>query len=361
MAETEYFKSSLFAQEMEDTWTGTVRFNSEQSLSESQKAQACANIGATQFGTLLKILGHFDTVTELQASAPQNVGDAYSVGTEAPYNLYIFDGLRKEWMDYGQIRAADISARYVENQTIAVSAWTEDNTVLAGFNYRAQITISGATEDDFPIVAFDQSDAVSGNFAALSFAFDGYIEIWAKAKPTAVVTIPVATLIVNGGNGRGITNATGGIAAGSIKTADLADGSVIASKIADGAVARAKLAQDARYSPVKVFADTYALSAADIGKTLVCSASNKSTVTLTAAASAAMPLGAEIALFYFWGSELKIKGSEGVYFALPGKDALLDSTLRLPEIYTLVALKKITVGAANKDVWTVQGDVEVVT
>ena len=33
---TEYFQSSLLAQEMEDTWTGTVRFNAEQGLSESQ-------------------------------------------------------------------------------------------------------------------------------------------------------------------------------------------------------------------------------------------------------------------------------------------------------------------------------------
>lgn len=236
MAETEYFKSSLFAQEMEDTWTGTVRFNSEQALSESQKAQACANIGATQFGTLLKILGHFDTVTELQASAPQHVGDAYSVGTAVPYNLYIFDGLRKEWVDYGQIRAADISARYVENQTISATAWTEDNTILAGFNYKAQIAISGATEDDFPIVAFDQSDAVSGNFAALSFAFDGYIEVLAKAKPTAAMIIPIATIIVNGGNGRGITNATGGITAGSIVSENLATGSVTSPKLAAHAV-----------------------------------------------------------------------------------------------------------------------------
>ena len=151
------------------------------------------------------------------------------------------------------------------------------------------------------------------------------------------------------------------IADKAVSTEQLGDASVETAKIKDGAVNHAKLAQDALSSPIKVFADTYALSAADIGKTLVCSASNESTVTLTAAASAAMPLGAEIALFYFWGSEFKIKGSGGVYFALPGKAALLNSTLRLPEIYTLVALKKITVGVANKDVWTVQGDVEVVT
>lgn len=235
---TQYFQSSLLAQEMEDTWTGTVRFNAEQSLTEAQKAQARENIGAVPFGSFLKILGHFDTVAELQASAPQNVGDAYSVGATAPYSLYIYDGLREEWKDYGQIRTTDISARYVENQVIAVSAWVQDVASLAGYSYKAQITVSGATGDDFPIVAFNQSDAVSGNFAPLSFSFDGYLEIWAKEKPTAAVTIPIATIIVNGGNGRGITNATGGITAGSIGTANLANESVTAAKISNGAVSQ---------------------------------------------------------------------------------------------------------------------------
>lgn len=233
-----YFALSQLPQEIDDTLTGAVRFNAEQGLSESQKAQARENIGAVPFGSNLKILGHFDTVAALQASAPQNVGDAYSVGATTPYNLYIFDGLRDEWINYGQIRAADISAQYVENQVIAVSAWTQDDTSLAGYSYKAQITVSGATGDDFPIVAFNQGDAVSGNFAPLSFSFDGYLEIWAKEKPTAAVTIPIATIIVNGGNGRGITNATGGITAGSIGADSLANGSVTAPKIADGAVSQ---------------------------------------------------------------------------------------------------------------------------
>lgn len=233
-----YFALSQLPQEIDDTLTGAVRFNTEQGLSESQKAQARENIGAVPFGSILKILGHFDTVAALQASAPQNVGDAYSVGAITPYNLYIFDGLRNEWVNYGQIRAADISAQYVENQVIAVSAWTQDDTSLAGYSYKAQITVSGATGDDFPIVAFNQGDAVGGNFAPLSFSFDGYLEIWAKEKPTAAVTIPIATIIVNGGNGRGITNATGGITAGSIGADSLANGSVTAPKIADGAVSQ---------------------------------------------------------------------------------------------------------------------------
>lgn len=235
---TQYFQSSLLAQELEDTWTGTVRFNAEQGLTEAQKAQARENIGAVPFGSFLKILGHFDTVAELQATAPQNVGDAYSVGATTPYNLYIYDGLREEWKDYGQIRTTDISARYVENQVIAVSAWVQDVVSLAGYSYKAQITVSGATGGDFPIVAFNQSDAVSGNFAPLSFSFDGYLEIWAKKKPTAAVTIPIATIIVNGGAGRGITNATGGITAGSIVTENLADNVVTAPKIANGAVSQ---------------------------------------------------------------------------------------------------------------------------
>ena len=121
---------------------------------------------------------------------------------------------------------------------IAVSAWVQDVASLAGYSYKAQITVSGATENDFPIVAFNQSDAVSGNFAPLAFSFDGYLEIFAKEKPTASVTIPVATIIVNGGAGRGITNATGGITTGSIVTESLADNVVTAPKIAGGAVSQ---------------------------------------------------------------------------------------------------------------------------
>lgn len=291
---TEYFRSSLLAQEMEETWTGTVRFNAEQELSESQKAQARENIGAVPFGSNLKILGHFDTVAALQASAPQNVGDAYSVGAAAPYNLYIFDGLRNEWLNYGQIRAADISAQYVENQVIAVSAWTQDTASLAGYSYKAQITVSGATGDDFPIVAFNQSDAVSGNFAPLSFSFDGYLEIWAKEKPTAAVTIPIATIIVNGGNGRGITNATGGITAGSIGTANLADGSVTAAKIADECK--------------NIIRENVALAAsAFTADSTVDGASYKAELTVTGCTAAMLPL---IAWTAAQSEELEVKRIE---------------------------------------------------
>lgn len=362
---TEYFQSSLLAQEMEDTWTGTVRFNAEQGLSESQKAQARENIGAVPFGSNLKILGHFDTVAELQASAPQNVGDAYSVGTTTPYHLYIFDGLRNEWKDYGQIRAADISTRYVENQVIAVSAWAADTSTIAGFNYKAQITISGATGNDFPIVAFSQGNAVGGNFAALAFSNNGHIEIFAKTKPTAAVTIPIATLIVNGGNGRGITNATGGIATGSIGTANLANGSVTAPKIADGAVTRAKLAQDALVSPLKFFSgNSYTIVTEDIGRTIMnaytSGDNNEKTVNLTYDVSHSLPIGTVIAVARPESNVMKISFGENLRVGIPGNDNWLAApTVSISDRFSTVALTLKALGA--QDYWFLTGYVEVVT
>lgn len=356
MAETQYFKSSLLAQQMEDTWVGTVRFNAEQELTETQKAQARENIGAVPFGSNLKILGHFNTVAELQASAPQNVGDAYSVGAAAPYNLYIFDGLRNEWLNYGQIRAADISSRYVENQVIAVSAWTADTTTLAGFSYKAQITISSATGDDFPIVAFNQSDAVSGNFAALAFSNNGHIEIFAKIKPTAAVTIPVATVIVNGGNGRGITNATGGIATGSIKTANLADGSVIASKIGNKEVTRAKLAQDALYSPIRMVQSDSNVASSDVGATIRTGGSASAiTVTLTQDVGHAMPIGTEIAFLPWVAATMKIAFNGVKVGVLDQAQAYASPTFTLKP-KGMIAIKKI-LSDNNGDYWLLSGPV----
>ena len=345
---------------MEDTWTGTVRFNTDQELTDTQKAQARENIGAVSFGSNLKILGHFDTVTELQESAPQNVGDAYSVGTATPYNLYIFDGLRNEWLDYGQIRAADISSRYVENQVIAVSAWTQNETALAGYNYKAQLMVNGASGDDFPIVAFNQSDAVSGNFAPLAFSFDGYLEIWAKTKPTAAVTIPIATIIVNGGNGRGITNATGGIAAGSIKTADLADGSVVSSKIGNGEVTRVKLAQDALYSPNVMMGATEArtIVGSDTGNTFIGNSSVNYVITVNKTDT--IPIGAEFAFFLMYGGSIKIKFGSTVKVGIAGNDLTAGLTVVVSEKFAMVAIKKIeTYG--GYDTYIVTGPAEVVT
>lgn len=55
-------------------------------------------------GTGLKILGYYDTLDALKAAVPSpNVGDAYGIGTEAPYNIYVFDSVTLAWKDNGQL------------------------------------------------------------------------------------------------------------------------------------------------------------------------------------------------------------------------------------------------------------------
>ncbi|AWY06864.1 MAG: putative tail fiber protein [Caudoviricetes sp.] len=55
-------------------------------------------------GTGLTILGHYDTEDALRGAvkAPE-VGDAYGVGLEAPYDIYVFDGATLDWKNYGQL------------------------------------------------------------------------------------------------------------------------------------------------------------------------------------------------------------------------------------------------------------------
>ena len=228
------------AEEVQDILDGALLSNKSQAYSEETKAFIREKIGASAAGEGLKIISHFDTVEELQA-AIQNpaAGEAYSVGTELPYNLYIYDFLNGVWKNYGPIRANDIKARLIQNYAVPVSAWEFDDTVFPDYTYKAPISLAEITGNDFGIVGFSPADAIGGNFCPICYAFDGRVEIWAKAVPNAETIVPVVTLIVQdvgdrstGNSTKGITNASGGIPTGGIGTAQLANGSVNTVKIA---------------------------------------------------------------------------------------------------------------------------------
>ena len=56
-------------------------------------------------GKGLTIIGHFDTVESLEASVTMpEPGDAYSVGTVEPYNIYTYDGVSQVWFNNGPIK-----------------------------------------------------------------------------------------------------------------------------------------------------------------------------------------------------------------------------------------------------------------
>ena len=234
------------AAEVQEILDGAFLSNKGQIFSEETKAFMREKIGASATGEGLKIISHFDSLAELEAAVPNpNAGDAFSVGTALPYNLYIFDFYNGAWRNYGPIRANDIKARFAQNIPVSVGAWEKDEDVFVDYTYKAKITLAEVTGNDFPIVAFAPSDAASGNFCPISYAFDGRIEIWAKSLPTAAITIPAATFItqdandtMTGNNTKGITNASGGIATGGIGTEQIADKAVTEAKVANGAVSK---------------------------------------------------------------------------------------------------------------------------
>ena len=240
------FQSSKTAQEIEQVLTGALLYNVAQALTEGEKAFVREKIGATAQGEGIKIISHFDSLEELKVAVPNpSAGDAYSIGDAMPYNLYIYDFYHESWVDHGPIRANDISARFAQNMVVATSAWEEDTNVFPDYSYKAAIPLAEITGDDFPIVAFSPSDAVGGNFCPICFAFDGYIEIWARFIPDADITVPAITFILQetegaetGNSTKGITNAGGGFSEGGVTTAHIADGAVTGEKIASAAVSQ---------------------------------------------------------------------------------------------------------------------------
>ena len=56
-------------------------------------------------GKGLTIIGHFDTVESLESSvSTPEPGDAYSVGTAQPYNIYTYDGVSQVWFNNGPLQ-----------------------------------------------------------------------------------------------------------------------------------------------------------------------------------------------------------------------------------------------------------------
>lgn len=56
-------------------------------------------------GEDFKILGYYDTLSALEAAAASpSAGDAYGVGTAAPYDIYVYDGVSGTWVNNGSIQ-----------------------------------------------------------------------------------------------------------------------------------------------------------------------------------------------------------------------------------------------------------------
>ena len=80
-----------------------------QALLTAQAVKAAADAGKFngRDGKSFEIKGYYASVTALEAGVPEPVpGDAYCVGSAAPYDVYIYDGVNGEWVNNGTIQGA---------------------------------------------------------------------------------------------------------------------------------------------------------------------------------------------------------------------------------------------------------------
>lgn len=80
-----------------------------QALLTAQAVKAAADAGKFngKDGKSFEIKGYYASVTVLEESVPEpEPGDAYCVGSAAPYDVYIYDGVSGEWVNNGTIQGA---------------------------------------------------------------------------------------------------------------------------------------------------------------------------------------------------------------------------------------------------------------
>ena len=80
-----------------------------QALLTAQAVKAAADAGKFngKDGKSFEIKGYYASVTALEAGVPKPApGDAYCVGSAAPYDVYIYDGVNGEWVNNGTIQGA---------------------------------------------------------------------------------------------------------------------------------------------------------------------------------------------------------------------------------------------------------------
>ena len=170
-----YFYSSLTGQQIEDTLTGAVRFNAAQALTTSQKQQARDNIGAGADNTGFAILGYYESAEDLPTVPLPQPGDAYGVGTEAPYDIYVWDALSNTWVNNGPINEGE---------------FIDDNDISANTTWSSQKIKNELDAIDLSALIDDSDTAVDTTWSSNKISS----ELGGKTSPSDVATA-VAALV----------------------------------------------------------------------------------------------------------------------------------------------------------------------
>lgn len=176
------FYSKYTGEEIEKRLDGSVLFNEYQELSDIQKQQVRRNIGAGTVDSGLIIKGYYATYEELTAAQPNpQISDAYGVGTEPPYNIFVWDSVNKMWVNNGTITKGDKGDPGKDGE-----APTAEN-IAAALGYTPAATDLSNVEDGAVSGAKIANGAVSEKFTATIPAAG-----WTgnSAPYTNIVTVP---------------------------------------------------------------------------------------------------------------------------------------------------------------------------
>lgn len=121
------------------SWTNIVALSEITGQQGEQGIQGIQGIQGErgEDGGDFTVLGYYDTLNALETAVPNpNAGDAYGVGNEAPYDIYIWDGVNDEWKNNGTIQGAkgdngadgksvelQTTASYIQWRNIGDSTW----------------------------------------------------------------------------------------------------------------------------------------------------------------------------------------------------------------------------------------------
>lgn len=75
---------------------------------------------------------------------------------------------------------------------VSASVWVEDST-YPDFGLRCDIVLEGVTEDDYPEVIYNVSEAMSGMYSPVSYCGNGYVSIWSSSDRAIVIP----TIVIN--------------------------------------------------------------------------------------------------------------------------------------------------------------------
>lgn len=336
-----------------------------QALLTAQAVKAAADAGKFngRDGKSFEIKGYYANLETLETGVPEPVpGEAYCVGSAAPYDVYIYDGVNGEWVNNGTIQGAKGDAGapgatftpHVDGN--GNLSWTNDG----GLDNPATQNIRGA--------AGAKGETGPAGKSAYAAAVEAGYTGTEETFYAALTAMPYhnARHLPDGADP--ITVKAGNLAASAVETAKIKDKAVTGAKIADGSVTQANLSVNARCGLVISASAGKNLENSDAGNTYYAgwtSTGSVKTWTLNAELSAKISNGFAVAFTELWPNDKTRISISGVRLLHRGEGQLLgksqSAVLGLVERCNMIALQKMSTDATNGDVWLITGDVEVVS